>query len=103
MLGEKVAATISARYYFGGEVSQAKVKYDIIRFPDYVEQWYPAGRWDWLFGPGYWWFAADSPWYPWLVALGHRPAGRAVAPGPRRMTTKAWPTPKPADPARAEL
>ena len=63
MLGEKVAATISARYYFGGEVSQAKVKYDIIRFP-ITEQWYPAGRWDWLFGPGYWWFAADAPWYP---------------------------------------
>jgi alpha-2-macroglobulin len=63
MLGENVAATISARYYFGGEVSQAKVKYDVVRIP-ITEQWYPAGRWDWLLGPGYWWFAADAPWYP---------------------------------------
>ncbi len=63
MLGEKVPATISAKYYFGGAVAQAKVKYKITRFPA-VEQWYPTGRWDWLFGPGHWWFASDSAWYP---------------------------------------
>ena len=63
MLGEKVRATIKANYYFGGPVSEAKVKYKITRTPA-DERWYPAGRWDWLFGPGYWWFAAESSWYP---------------------------------------
>ena len=56
-------ATIKANYYFGGPVAEAKVKYKITRTPA-DERWYPAGRWDWLFGPGYWWFAADSSWYP---------------------------------------
>jgi uncharacterized protein YfaS (alpha-2-macroglobulin family) len=63
MLGEKVLATVRARYYFGGPVTEALVKYKITR-TEAFEQWYPAGRWDWLFGRGYWWFAADSPWYP---------------------------------------
>ncbi len=63
MLGEKVAATIKANYYFGGPVAQAKVKYKITRTTA-DERWYPAAAWDWLFGPGYWWFAADSAWYP---------------------------------------
>ena len=63
MLGEKVSAMIKANYYFGGPVTEAQVKYKITRTPA-DERWYPAGRWDWLFGPGYWWFAADSSWYP---------------------------------------
>ncbi len=73
MLGEKVSATIKANYYFGGPVAEAKVKYKITRTTA-DERWYPAARWDWLFGPGYWWFAADSSWYPGLVALGHAAA-----------------------------
>ena len=63
MLGEKVSATINAKYYFGGPVAEAKVKYKITRTTA-DERWYPAARWDWLFGSGYWWFAADSSWYP---------------------------------------
>jgi uncharacterized protein YfaS (alpha-2-macroglobulin family) len=63
MLGEKVSATINAKYYFGGPVAEAKVKYKITRTTADA-RWYPAARWDWLFGPGYWWFAADSAWYP---------------------------------------
>jgi len=63
MLGEKVPATIKAKYYFGGPVALAKVKYKITRTTA-NERWYPADRWDWLYGPGYWWFAADSSWYP---------------------------------------
>jgi len=62
-LGEKVTATIKANYYFGGPVSEAKVKYKITRTTADA-RWYPAGPWDWLFGPGYWWFAADYVWYP---------------------------------------
>ena len=63
MLGEKVPATIKAKYYFGSPVAEAKVKYKVTRTTA-DERWYPAAHWDWLFGPGYWWFAADSSWYP---------------------------------------
>jgi uncharacterized protein YfaS (alpha-2-macroglobulin family) len=83
MLGEKVPATIKAKYYFGAPVAEAKVKYKITRTTA-DERWYPIARWDWLFGPGYWWFAADASWYPgwsrWGVARPspwwwHRPQG----------------------------
>jgi uncharacterized protein YfaS (alpha-2-macroglobulin family) len=63
MLGEKVPATIHAKYYFGSPVAESKVKYKVTRTAA-DERWYPVARWDWLFGPGYWWFAADSAWYP---------------------------------------
>ncbi len=63
MLGEKIAATIKAKYYFGSPVTNAKVKYKIYR-TSYDEHWYPAGPWDWFYGPGYWWFAYDYNWYP---------------------------------------
>src|SRR5579884_2671278 len=62
-LGEKVTATISAKYYFGAPVTQAKVKYKVVR-SSHSAQWYPPGRWDWFYGPGYWWFAEDYNWYP---------------------------------------
>ena len=76
-LGEKVSATIKANYYFGGPVAEAKVKYKITRTTA-DERWYPAARWDWLFGPGYWWFAADSTWYPGWSNWGMSPPGRLV-------------------------
>lgn len=63
MLGEKVAATITAKYYFGAPVTQAKVKYKISR-STYQQTWYPVGDWDWFYGPGYWWFGYDYNWYP---------------------------------------
>jgi uncharacterized protein YfaS (alpha-2-macroglobulin family) len=63
MLGEKLSATITAKYYFGAPVADAKVKYRVMR-TDYSANWYPAGRWDWYYEPGYWWFAADYAWYP---------------------------------------
>ncbi len=63
MLGDKIKATIKARYYFGSPVINAKVKYKVLR-SNYSGTWYPRGRWDWLYGAGYWWFASDYPWYP---------------------------------------
>ncbi|HUY36157.1 MAG TPA: MG2 domain-containing protein [Pirellulales bacterium] len=63
LLGEKVAATIEARYYFGAPVTKAKVKYKVLR-TSYQESWFPRAEWDWLYGRGYWWFAYDAPWYP---------------------------------------
>ena len=63
MLGEKIAATIRAKYYFGSPVTHAKVKYKIMRSP-HADSWYPPGDWDWLYGSGYWWFGYDYQWYP---------------------------------------
>ena len=63
MLGEKITATITARYYFGAPVTEAKVKYKVLRTGK-TASWYPAGAWDWFYGPGYWWFAYDYTWYP---------------------------------------
>ena len=63
MLGEKIKATITAKYYFGSPVTEAKVKYKVLR-SSYNGVWFPVGRWDWLYGPGYWWFAGDYSWYP---------------------------------------
>jgi uncharacterized protein YfaS (alpha-2-macroglobulin family) len=63
MLGEKITATIQAKYYFGSPVTKAKVKYKVTR-ADLSERWYPWAPWDWFYGPGYWWFAYDMPWYP---------------------------------------
>jgi uncharacterized protein YfaS (alpha-2-macroglobulin family) len=62
-LGEKLMATIKANYYFGAPVTQARVKYTIMR-SKHSERWYPAGRWDWIYGRGYWWFASNYKWYP---------------------------------------
>ncbi len=62
-LGEKITATINAKYYFGGAVTRAKVKYKVER-SQHTAQWYPGGRWDWFYGKGYWWFAPDYSWYP---------------------------------------
>jgi len=63
MLGEKVTATIKAKYYFGTPVTSAKVKYKITRMSHYAN-WYPPGRWDWFYEPGYWWFSPDYLWWP---------------------------------------
>ena len=63
MLGDKIKATVRAKYYFGSPVVNAKVNYKVLR-SSYNAQWYPAAKWDWLYGPGYWWFAENYPWYP---------------------------------------
>ena len=62
-LGEKIEATVRAKYYFGAPVSEAKVSYKVTR-SSYQQSWFPKGRWDWLYGAGYGWFARDYSWYP---------------------------------------
>lgn len=62
-LGEKIGATVTAKYYFGAPVANAKVKYKVMR-SDYTSSYYPVGLWDWFYEPGYWWFSYDYPWYP---------------------------------------
>lgn len=63
MLGEKISATIKAKYYFGSPVTSARVKYKVTR-SNHDTVWYAPMYWDWFYGPGYWWFAYDYDWYP---------------------------------------
>ena len=62
-LGEKVKAKIKADYYFGAPVTDAKVKYKVLRY-SHNTVWYPIAPWDWFYGRGYWWFCEDYSWYP---------------------------------------
>lgn len=62
-LGEKITATIQAKYYFGSPVTNGKVKYKVMR-TSHDSRWYPVGAWDWMYNTGYWWFAYDYNWYP---------------------------------------
>ena len=62
-LGEKIAATIRAKYYFGAPVLNATVKYKVLR-SEYSRTWYPPMPWDWLYGSGYGWFSYDYTWFP---------------------------------------
>lgn len=63
MLGEKIEAKVIAKYYFGAPVTNAKVKIKVERSA-HDSRWYPAAKWDWLYGSGYWWFGGDYDWYP---------------------------------------
>ena len=63
MLGETIRAKIKATYYFGAPVTEAIVKYKVLR-SEYDSRWYPSFFWDWFYGSGYWWYAYDYPWYP---------------------------------------
>ena len=63
MLGEKVTAKVTAKYYFGSPVTNATVKLKVLR-NEHDANWYPYRPWDWCYGPGYWWFAYDYAWYP---------------------------------------
>lgn len=63
MLGEKITAKVQAKYYFGSPVTNATVKYKVLR-TNHSQSWYPWAPWDWCYGPGYWWFAYDYHWYP---------------------------------------
>ena len=62
-LGEKVQAKISAKYFFGAPVTEAKVHYKVERSKK-DHRWFPVARWDWLYSPGYWWFSPQYKWYP---------------------------------------
>jgi hypothetical protein len=63
MLGETITAEIKAAYYFGEPVKEGTVKYKVLRY-EHTAQWFPHGKWDWFYDPGYWWFAYDYAWYP---------------------------------------
>jgi len=61
-LGDKITATISAKYYFGSPVTNATVSYKVLR-TSYDQNWYPPMPWDWLYGSGYGWLTESYSWY----------------------------------------
>jgi len=63
MLGESFKAKVTAKYYMGLPVRKGKITYKVTR-TEHDTRWYPVRPWDWFYGPGYWWFAYDYPWYP---------------------------------------
>lgn len=62
-LGEKFKAKINAKYYFGTPVAGAKASIRVER-TSYNDTFYPVMPYDWCYGPGYWWYCYDYPWYP---------------------------------------
>jgi len=62
-LGEKIQATVHAKYFFGASVTEATVHFKVERTKK-DNRWYPVARWEWLYTSGYWWFAQDYDWYP---------------------------------------
>ena len=48
-LGDKIDATIKAKYYFGSPVTSAKVKYKVLR-SSYSIPGIRAATWDWFYG-----------------------------------------------------
>ncbi|MDO4550159.1 MAG: MG2 domain-containing protein [Planctomycetia bacterium] len=63
MLGDKINATIEAKYYFGAPVTQGTIKYKVTRVA-HSQRWFAPAPWDWFYGPGYWWNAYDYEWFP---------------------------------------
>ncbi len=92
MLGEKVAATIKANYYFGGPVAEAKVKYKVTRTTADA-RWYPLGPLGLALRLGLLVVRPRFRVVSRLVALGHAPA-RSPRGGdiPRRLP-RSWPRP----------
>ncbi len=74
-LGETFTAKITAKYYFGSPVVNAKVHYKVLR-TNHTDAWFPPSPWDWLYGAGYGWFSEDYSWYPGWARWG------CVAPSP---------------------
>lgn len=68
-LGETVTATITAKYFYGAPVTNAKVQFKVERSIRDT-RWFPTTRWDWLYGNGYWWYANDYDWYPGFARWG---------------------------------
>ncbi len=71
-LGDSIKAVIQAKYYFGAPVTNAKVRYKVTRTPR-DSRWFPPSPWDWLYGPGYWWFGCKRYWYPGWSSWGCAP------------------------------
>ncbi len=86
-LGEVITAKVLAKYYHGAPVTEGKVKVKVQRF-SHTQRWFPHGRWDWLYGEGYWWFCGNYDWYPGWKSWG------CVAPVPWWWSGNRWTPPE---------
>jgi uncharacterized protein YfaS (alpha-2-macroglobulin family) len=62
-LGDRFTATVKANYFHGAPVRKAEVEI-IVKRESLTERWFPGWRWDWLYGRGAWWGAAEATWHP---------------------------------------
>ncbi len=62
-LGGKFSAIVKATYFHGAPVRDAEVEV-IVKRSALSERWFPAGKWDWLYGKGAWWPGTDAAWHP---------------------------------------
>jgi uncharacterized protein YfaS (alpha-2-macroglobulin family) len=63
LLGDTARIGVEAKYYFGSPVAGGAISYKITRTVQAPPP-LPAGKWDWLYGRGYWWTGYDYDWYP---------------------------------------
>lgn len=62
MLGEKVSATVRAKYLWGDSVKKGVADITVRRTPRRIT-WYPSFEWFWLYGYGSNWYFYDADWY----------------------------------------
>ena len=63
ILGDTIEAVVRADYLFGAPVTDATVKVKVMRTKASTD-FYPVGRWDWLYGRGYLWLCGEASWHP---------------------------------------
>ena len=62
MLGEKVSATVRAKYLWGDSVKKGVANVTVRRTPRRITR-YPSFEWSWLYGYGANWYFYDADWY----------------------------------------
>lgn len=62
MLGEKVSATVRAKYLWGDSVKKGVADVTVRRTPRRIT-WYPSFEWSWLYENGSNWYFYDADWY----------------------------------------
>ena len=62
MLGEKVSATVRAKYLWGDSVKKGVADVTVRRTPRRIT-WYPSCEWSWLYEYGSNWYFYDADWY----------------------------------------
>ena len=62
MLGEKVSATVRAKYLWGDSVKKGVANVTVRRTPRRIT-WYPFFEWSWLYEYGSNWYFYDADWY----------------------------------------
>ncbi len=79
LLGDTASVRVTAKYYFGAPVANAKISYKVLR-SRHGDEWFPPWRWDWLYGRGASRQGPDQSWYPGWERWGAAPARPAWLP-----------------------